>query len=80
LHPFQKEQNPNQIEIDLINDVCDFYIKNYQEVNEEYKIDKKRCKSLFEYIFTAFDAHIARNWSMSLSDVMGSFKNFKPQD
>ena len=76
----QKEQNPNQVEIYLINDLCDFYIRNYQEVNEDYKVDKMRCISLFEYIFTAFDAHTARNWSMSLSDVMESFKDFKPQE
>jgi|688.fasta_scaffold02579_18 hypothetical protein len=76
----QKEQNPNQVEIDLFNDICDFYVQNYQEVNEDYKVDKMRCKSLFEYIFTAFDRHNTRNWSLSLSDVMTSFKDFKPQD
>jgi len=76
----RKDPNPNQVEIDYIDDVTQFYFQNYQDVNEGYKIDKRRCKSLFEYIFTAFDIHLSNNWSMSLSDVHESFKNFTPQD
>ncbi len=76
----RKDTNPNQVEIDYIDDVTEFYLQNYQEVNEEYQIDKRGCKSLFEYIFTAFDIHLSRNWSMSLSDVSKLFKNFTPQD
>lgn len=76
----RKDPNPNQVEIDYIDDVTAFYFEYYQDVNEEYKIDKRGCKSLFEYIFTAFDIHNTKNWSMSLSDVSKLFKNFTPQD
>jgi len=65
----------NDVQKEYLGDVSDFYINNFDEVNQDYKVNKMGCKSLFEYIFTAFDRHNANNWSMSLSDVMGSFKN-----
>lgn len=62
----------NKIESNYLNDILGFYSENYKFVDKQFKKHNDGCKSLFEYIFTAYDKNKSENYSISLSNIFKS--------
>ncbi len=72
--------HPKDLYCDLMEMTETYYSEETDEdveVNEEYQIDKRGCKSLFEYIFTAFDIHLSDQLLLSRFSSLNCFFWFR---